>query len=148
MAEQAVRLMTVDEFLNWDDGTDTRHELADGVIRAMAPPSGAHSAIVANTVVLLDTALRGRKPCRPLAEAGIRSDNMVMCQADLAVTRLPIAREIQNPVLIVEILSPSTRTHNLGRKLIDYKSLPSVEDIWMLDSERRWAQVWRRVGDG
>jgi Uma2 family endonuclease len=148
MAEQAVRLMTVDEFLRWDDGTDTRHELADGVVQAMAPPSVPHSAIVANAVVILAAALRDRRPCRPLAEAGVRIDEMVMWQADIAVTCKPIARETPEPVLIVEVLSPSTRTHDLGRKLIDYKSLPSTEEIWMLDSERRWAQVWRRDGEG
>jgi Uma2 family endonuclease len=147
MAEQAVKLMTVDEFLAWDDGTDTRYELADGEIRAMSPPAGPHSAIVANAVVLLDAVLRNRRPCRPLAEAGIRIDELVMWQADIAVTCKPITREIQDPAIIGEVLSPSTRTHDLGRKLIDYKSLPSVEEIWMVDSERRWAQIWRREGE-
>ena len=47
MAEQAQTLMTVDEFLAWDDGTDTRYELVDGTVRAMAPPAGAHGTIVA-----------------------------------------------------------------------------------------------------
>ena len=61
MAEQAVKRMTVDEFLDWDDGTDTRHELADGVIRAMAPPSGPHRTIVVNTSGVLYNALRGRR---------------------------------------------------------------------------------------
>ena len=43
MAEHALQRMTVDEFLGWDDGTDMRHELADGVIRAMAPPERSAS---------------------------------------------------------------------------------------------------------
>ena len=38
MAEQAHRRMAVEEFLDWDDGTDTRHMLVDGAIVAMAPP--------------------------------------------------------------------------------------------------------------
>jgi len=149
MAEQALKLITVDEFLLWnDDDTDTRHELADGVIRTMSPPSGPHSAIVANAIVALHAALRDRQPCRPLAEAGVRIDEHTMWQADVAVTCKPIARETHDPVLVVEVLSPTTRTHDLGRKLIDYKSLPSVLEIWMVDSERRWAQVWRRDGEG
>ena len=43
MAEQAHTRMTVEEFLDWDDGTDTRHMLVDGAIVAMAPPSSFHS---------------------------------------------------------------------------------------------------------
>ena len=38
MAEPAEKPTTVDEFLRWDDGTDTRYELIDGRIFAMAPP--------------------------------------------------------------------------------------------------------------
>ena len=42
MAELAVRRMTLDEFLVWDDGTDTLYELVDGFPMAMAPPAEAH----------------------------------------------------------------------------------------------------------
>ena len=42
MAEPATRRMTLEEFLRWDDGTDTRYELIDGVPVAMAPPAVAH----------------------------------------------------------------------------------------------------------
>ena len=52
-----------------------------------------------------------------------------------------------DPSLIVEVLSPTTRTHDLGRKLQDYQSLAAVQEIWLVDSERRWVQHWRREGD-
>lgn len=42
MAEPAIRRMTLEEFLSWDDGTDTRYELIDGFPVAMAPPAEAH----------------------------------------------------------------------------------------------------------
>ena len=98
MAEQAVKLMTVDEFLSWDDGTDTRHELADGVIRAMAPPSGPHRTIAFNTAGVIYNALRDRRPCRGEAEAGVRIDAHTMWQADIAVTCQPAAPEIVDPI--------------------------------------------------
>lgn len=148
MAEQALTLMTVDEFLAWDDGTETRYELADGVIHAMSPPAGAHRTIVVNSAGVLYSALSGRRPCRGEAEAGLRIDERTMWQADLAVTCGPAAPEIIDPSLVIEVLSPSTRTHDLGRKLIDYKTLPSVAEIWMVDSERRWVQHWRRDPSG
>jgi len=148
MAEQAQTLMTVDEFLAWDDGTDTRYELVDGTVRAMAPPAGAHGTIVANAIALIHAALRDRRPCRPQAEAGVRVSERVWWQADVAVTCRPPAPEVDEPLLIVEVLSPGTRAHDLDRKLNDYKGLPSVREIWMVDSERRWTQAWRRDGDG
>ena len=43
--------MTTDEFLAWDDGSDTRHELVDGMIVAMAPPTDAHGTIAVNVMV-------------------------------------------------------------------------------------------------
>ena len=45
MAEPAIRRMTLDEFLHWEDGTDTRYELIDGVPSATAPPARAHGIL-------------------------------------------------------------------------------------------------------
>ena len=47
MAEPARRLWSLDEFLAFDDGSDTRYELFDGQIFAMAPTSDVHGALVA-----------------------------------------------------------------------------------------------------
>ncbi len=75
MGEPALRAMTADEFLAWDDGTDTRHELVDGEIVAMAPPTDAHGTIAVNVGVEIADRLRARAPCRAIGEAGIRLDD-------------------------------------------------------------------------
>lgn len=148
MAEPAGKLMTVDEFLRWDDGTDTCHELVDGQVVAMAPPSGQHRTIAMNAGTLLNNRLRPRAPCRAEGEAGIVISEHRRWQADLAVTCQPPLPDVAEPLLIVEVLSPSTRSNDLVRKLPDYKALPSVQEIWLIDSERRWAQVWWREPAG
>lgn len=148
MADQTLKLMTVDEFLAWSDGTDTRYELADGVVRAMAPPAGPHRTIVGNAAGLVYIALSHRRPCRGEPEAGLRINAHTMWQADLAVTCQPAAPEIIDPLLVIEVLSPTTRMHDLGQKLVDYKMLSTVGEIWMVDSERRWVQHWRREQNG
>lgn len=148
MAEHAEKLMTVDEFLRWDDRTDTRFELVDGVITAMASPGPEHRVIVANATSEIRSRLRLRSPCRPENEAAIRIDPFVCWQADIAVTCGPLSRDVADPLLIVEVLSPSTRANDLDRKLADYKALPSVREIWLIDSEKRWVQVWRREETG
>src|SRR5205807_7204589 len=113
MAELAIRGMTVDEFLRWEDGTDTRYELVGGFVVAMAPPAGRHSLLSMELGGEIRAALRSRAPCRVYGEAGIilphRSDTLYV--ADLAATCEPLRtddRLIRDPFLIVEILSPST----------------------------------------
>ncbi len=146
MAERAGKLMTVEEFRHWDDGTDRRYELDEGVPVAMAPPAGPHRTIVGNAGTLINTMLRSRPPCRAEHEAGIRISARTRWQADIAVTCAPPMADVEDAALVVEVLSPSTRMHDLGRKLPDYQSLPTVHEIWMIDSERRWLQHWRREG--
>jgi Uma2 family endonuclease len=147
VAEPAETLMTVDEFLRWDDGTDTRYELIDGQIVAMTPPSGQHGTIVMNAGTLINNRLQHRMPCRAQGEAGIVTSDHRRWQAGIAVTCKPPAPDVVDPLLVVEVLSPSTRAKDLARKLPDYKGLPSVRQIWLVDSERRWAQVWWRDGE-
>jgi Uma2 family endonuclease len=147
MADPAEKRMTVDEFLQWDDGTDTRYELLDGQIVAMAPPGPAHRIVIGNVARLVGNHLVGRSPCRPELEAGIRISEHRRWQADLAMTCGPLAPDLVDPILIVEVLSSSTRGRDFADKLPDYKSLPSVVEIWLVDSERRWVQVWWREAE-
>jgi Uma2 family endonuclease len=144
------RRMTVEEFWAFEDGTDTRYELDCGVLRAMSPPLGPHRTIVANATGLCLASLRGRPPCRPENEAGIQVSDDTQWQADVAVTCAPPAHRqaVEAPLLIVEVLSPTTRAHDLGRKLPDYQNLAGLSEIWLIDSERRWVQLWRREEPG
>jgi Uma2 family endonuclease len=147
MAQPAEKRWTVEEFLAWDDGTDRRYELVDGQIVAMAPPSEGHGTIVANLTIGIGRQLR--TPCRVVGEAGVvppdRDDTYH--QADLLVTCSPPERGRSHPVdpvLIVEVLSPSTAVHDRGRKVEDYSRLPSVREILLVSSEERRVRYWRR----
>jgi Uma2 family endonuclease len=149
MAQAAEKRWTIEEFLAWDDGTDRRYELVGGQIVAMAPPSEAHAAIVVN----LGAELRSRlePPCRALGEAGVRlpDRNDTYYQVDLAVTCAPpdtARHHVVDPVLLVEVLSPSTAVHDRGRKVEDYSRLPSVKEILLVSSEERRVRYWRRDG--
>jgi hypothetical protein len=63
MAKPAPRRMIVDEFLQWDDGTDTRYELVGGEIVAMAPAMPDHATIVSNLDRELGRGLRAPALC-------------------------------------------------------------------------------------
>jgi Uma2 family endonuclease len=149
MGGPARRPMTADEYLAWDDGTDTRHELVNGEIVAMAPPSDAHGTIVGNACGEIDARLQRRAPCRAIVEAGIQLDDANHYKADVAATcsEPQGLLYVEAPFLIVEVLSESTEGHDLGTKVQRYIELPSAREIWLVDSRKRWVQVWRRAAD-
>jgi Uma2 family endonuclease len=151
MASLAPKRMTLAEFLRWDDGTDRRYELVDGIAVMMAPSLEAHGELAA----ALGAEIRARlqPPCRVISEAGIvipdRADTYYV--ADLAVTcapREPGRRMVVEPILVVEVLSPSTGQVDRWRKVADYRSLPSVQEILVVFSDERRVEVQRRTPDG
>ena len=152
MAELAIKPMMLDEFLIWEDGTDTRYELIGGFPVAMAPPAQAHGILCATLGAMIDAGLRSRRPCRAQVEAGIpRSDRNDTCYiADLAVTCRPHERGVRlvrDPILIVEILSPGTERHDRRTKVPAYREIESVQEILLIDSESPYAEIYRRQGD-
>ncbi len=151
MADPAIRRMTLEEFLRWEDGTDTRYELIDGFPVAMAPPARAHGILCARLAGEINAALRSRRPCTAQAEAGIaRPDRADSCYiADLAVTCRPYQRGeqlVQDPILIVEVLSPGTQRYDRQTKVAAYREIESVQEILLVDSEAAYAEIFRRNG--
>lgn len=152
MSEPALRPMTLDEFLRWDDGTDTRYELIGGFPLAMAPPAPAHGIIAARIVARLEEALRRRRPCRALVEAGIlhpdRADTFFV--ADIATTCAPYepgSQSVDAPLLLIEVLSPSTERHDRRIKLPAYQRIGSLQEIVLIDSDMPFAELYRRQWD-
>ncbi len=148
MAEPARPPMTLGEFLEWDDGTDTRYELIHGVPVAMAPASHVHGVVAGNIGRHLGNALR--PPCSAVPQAGVLRGDVqdALLIADIAVSCTPARpgqRWIPDPVLIVEMLSPSTADHDPGTKARLYRDLPSLREILFVSSETPFATLWHRV---
>jgi Uma2 family endonuclease len=150
VAEPARRLWTLDEFLTFDDGTDRRHELFDGQIVAMAPASDVHGALVARLAVRIGAGLR--PPCEVVIEAGIvppeRSESWY--EADLVVTCSGLTGQqfVAEPILIAEVLSPSTAATDRDRKLPDDRTIPSLQDILVVSSSEPRIEHFRRKDSG
>jgi Uma2 family endonuclease len=97
-------------------------------------------------------ALRARPLCFVQSEAGIiRPDLEDACYAaDLAVTCAEMQaneRLIRDPILIVEVLSPSTSAFDRQSKVADYRQIASVQEILLIDSQTMFAEILRREGD-
>lgn len=152
MSDTAVKRMSLDEFLVWDDGTDTRYELIGGFPVAMAPSAEAHGELASLLARQLENALVHRRPYRSRTEAGVlhpeRRDTFFV--ADIAVTcapRDPRRQYVPDPILLVEILSPSTELHDRKLKVPAYQRILSVQEILLVDSDSRYAEIHRRQGE-
>jgi Uma2 family endonuclease len=151
MARAADKLWTLEEFLAFDDGTDTRYQLFEGRIVAMNPPLRGHGTLVARLTRLIGNQLI--PPCEVIPEAGIipLSRRNSWYQADLIVTCTPGNFQdqfIAEPVLVVEVLSPTTSATDFNRKLPDYQQMPSMRDVLLVSGMERLIRHWRREPQG
>ncbi len=152
MSELAEKRMSLDEFLRWDDGTDARYELIDGFPMAMAPPAEAHRILAMRLGSRIDAALARRRRCIAQIEPGVvrRDRNNSHYVADIAVScRLnePGRQAISEPILVAEILSPSTERHDPRIKLPIYRQIETVQEILLIDADSHYAELHRREND-
>jgi len=152
MAEPAIRRMALEEFLRWENGTDTRYELIDGFPVAMAPPAEAHRILAARFVSRIDAALASRRPCNAQIEPGVvRPDRAASYYVpDIAVTcepNEPGRQAMVDPILIVEILSPSMERSDRRLKMSAYQKLDRVREIMLIDADSYHAELYRREND-
>jgi Uma2 family endonuclease len=141
MSTLAQRRMTVDEFLVWAEGQEGRWELYNGVPYAMSPERTRHIKVkFAIQLALLRGIQKAGLSCHMLADgAGVRISQYVLHEPDALVycgAELPDdAVEVPNPVVVVEVASPSTRRLDTSLKLGGYFSLPSVHHYLVVDPE-------------
>ena len=154
MSTLAQRKMTVDEFLAWAEGREGRWELHNGVPYAMSPERTGHAKVKAAVyTALLGAVRKADLPCHVLPDGtGVRISRHVMHIPDALVycgPELPDdALEVPNPVILVEVASPSTRKLDDTVKLDGYFSLPSVHHYLIVDPDGPPVVHHRRQADG
>ena len=135
--------MTVDEYLAWAEGRPGRFELFAGTVYAMTPERAGHADVkYAVQTALLAGIRRGGLPCHMLPDGmTVRVDRDTAHEPDALVycgQKLPSsAIEVPNPVIVVEVLSPSTRHVDASAKLAGYFRIPSVQHYLIADLENR-----------
>jgi Uma2 family endonuclease len=131
--------MTVNEYLAWAEEQPGRYELLDGVVFAMSPEGAGHAERKAAVHAALLSGIRARGiACFALPDGmTVRVSDTTAYEPDAVVycgTKLPpSALEVPNPVIVVEVLSPSTRHIDLSAKLADYFRLSSVAHYLIVD---------------
>lgn len=145
------RLLNVDEFLQIDFGSDLKAELDNGYIRMMAGGTKDHARVQANILTFLAARLRG-SGCRAYgSDMGVRAHDMSLRYPDVSVEcgsqTAGDATTLAAPCVLVEVLSPSTREHDLRVKKDEYRAIDSVDTIVFADPDTETVCVSQRVGD-
>ncbi|GAA3978379.1 Uma2 family endonuclease [Hymenobacter antarcticus] len=151
-AEQQPRRYIVAEYFAFEEQSEVKHEFFDGEVFSMAGADVSHNMLGGNFYVNFRQALRGR-PCKVVME-GVQlavqeghhytyPDVMITCDPDDQQAK----RIIKAPVLLVEVLSPSTAEYDRGRKFNQYKQLPSLQH-YLLVSQTSWLVEWYRREPG
>ena len=143
---------TLDDYYALPD--DRRVELIDGVFYDMASPTDLHQAILGQLHLQFAACVENHPECElffaPL-DVRLHSDNYTMVQPDLMIICNRTDRDRRRingaPDFVIEILSPSSRAHDLYRKLAEY-ARAGVREYWVVDPERLKIIVYDLEHDG
>ncbi len=143
------------EYISFERSANVKHEYLDGVIYAMAGGTPSHAAIAANVIASLVSGLRERPFRVYTSDLRIRvAETGLETYPDVTVVPLPAELDavdrhvVTNPVLVVEVTSPSTEEYDRGEKLGHYQRIPSLREIVMVAHRGQRIDVVRRGADG
>lgn len=147
--------MTPEQYLEIERNAEYKSEYYAGEMFAMAGASEAHGLISINLAALLHSQLR-RSQCRPFVSdlrvnipaTGLYTypDIVVTCGERKFIDAK--ADTLLNPVLIAEILSPSTEAYNRGRKFEHYRNIPTLNEYLLVAQDRIPVDLYTRQTAG
>ena len=144
----APRFESAEAFLAWAERQPDRWELVDGVARMMTGGSLNYSRIAGNAYFALRSRLvRGRCEAFGSDAAVILGprrvafpDASVSCEAETGTS-------VAQPVVIVEVLSPSTESYDLGHKAAAYRQMSSLRHLVLVHQDRVAVQHFHREAE-
>ena len=149
MSTRPDRLLTPQEYLEIERAAETRSDYFAGEMFALAGASRTHTRIVANLITEFSGGLEGG-PCEVYAsdmrvkvsETGLYTypDVLVVC----GVPEMEDDDVLLNPVLIVEVLSPSTEAYDRGRKFEHYRRIPSLAEYLLVAQDTHRIEQFTR----
>jgi Uma2 family endonuclease len=144
-------LMTLEEFLEFQEHSPIPYEFINGIIRALNAPSIPHCVIVQNIFRAIDPHLH-KGPCRPFIAGGAvkltPATDRIVYKPDVFVSCDPSVWDekwIPNPKFVVEVLSPSTQQIDRKEKAVNYRRVASMEEYVIASQKRPELIIYRRV---
>ncbi len=143
--------LSIAEYLAFEEKSEVKYEYENGHVFAMAGGTPNHGAIAANMSGALKNALKAKgKRCRVWGSdlkvhiekynSFVYPDGMVVC----GELEMKGKDAIQNPLLIVEVLSESTAAYDRGKKFRKYISLPSLVEYILIDEKPPLVHAYSR----
>jgi Uma2 family endonuclease len=146
--------VSIADYLAGEEVSEVKHEYLGGTVHAMAGATNRHNIIATNSLGLLFGQLRG-KPCQPFnGDTKVRiefpdhnrfyyPDAMVVCHPNPATDHFQ-----DQPLIVIEVLSESTRRTDLGEKRDAYLRLPSLKVLLLVEPDSAAVTLHRRRGEG
>ncbi len=154
MFASAPQKMSVDEFINWAMDQPGRYELINGVPLAMAPERAIHARVKANVWSILKESISNAgleceafpdgMTVRVSDDTAYEPDALVQCGDPLDDDSV----EASTPVIVVEVVSPSSARSDTNAKLDGYFRIPSVQHYLVVISQGSRVVHYRRDEDG
>ena len=154
MTAQPQTLMTVEEYLAFEESSPLRHEYFAGRVVALAGGNEAHSIISSNINALLHAQLRQR-PCTVFtSDMRVKAEHpQKYMYPDVTVVcgqpryEDPRRRVLLNPTVIIEVLSESTERYDRGLKFQWYRSIMSVQEYILVAQDAPYIDHYQRQSD-
>jgi Uma2 family endonuclease len=152
---QTTLIYTPDEYLAFERESEERHEYLDGQIYAMAGESPEHSTICVNLIASVVSQLRG-KPCRafsPNMKVRTKPTGLYSYPDLTVVCGEPVFHDdhrdvLVNPLVIIEVLSPSTEAYDRGGKFAQYQQITSLTDYLLVAQDSPRVEHYVRQANG
>lgn len=155
MSAHAHARLTVEEYLQLDGSLQTRNEYYAGRMYAMSGGTFDHGVIIGNFSAQIWIALANR-PCRVIpndlrvrvAADGLYTypDIVVACGDPIFAPAESVT--LTNPILLAEVLSPSTEAYDRGFKSVQYRQLPSLKEYVIVSQDEPRVEVMQRIESG
>lgn len=152
MAEPALKLPPdPDAFLDWETRQAERYELVFGDVRLMVGGKIGHNDVTDNIHSALRSRLRGT-PCRArTVQTRVKARDEHFVYPDVVVSctpRRPDELFIDDPVLVVEVLSPSTSHYDQTEKRWVYQVIPTLQQLVYVSPDKAKLELVSREPDG
>ena len=154
MAAHPQRLyMTIEQYLAFDQASDTKYEYLDGEAIAMAGGSLNHNRLAGNMFFFLTQALGLKGPCLTYnSDTRVLVSQKQYVYPDVTVSCESTDHSSENdtlhsPHLVVEVISPGTEATDRGKKLNWYRSHPSIQEYMLINTRVQLVEIYRRNQD-
>ncbi len=150
MQAAAIQYFTREDYFAFEETSEEKHEFFRGEIFAMPSGTFNHSSILGNVLEMLNEKSKGKPFQVTNNQLKIETPKGLITYPDAAVfCGKPELTSNQctllNPVVIIEVLSPSTRRYDQSDKFLLYRSIETFKDYILIDSEKIHVQHFRKT---